>query len=213
MARAPRILLTGFEVFGGNSANPSEKLARRLDGEWVGPARIAGRVLPVSIAKLDAALDEILAETKPVAIVALGLAEREATIRLETTGYNELDFRIADNDGKKRRGPIDKAGPAKRAASLPLNASLKALLAAGIPSRLSDDPGRFLCNAALYSFLGKAGRAPCGFVHLPPTPEMVARALKKNPDLDADARASMGLRLQLAAVRLILAETARKALK
>jgi pyroglutamyl-peptidase len=213
LARAPRILLTGFEVFGGNSANPSEKLALRLDGEWVGPARVAGRVLPVSIAKLDAALDEVLAETKPVAIVALGLAEREATIRLETTGYNELDFRIADNDGKKRRGAIDKAGPAERAATLPLNASLKALLAAGIPARLSDDPGRFLCNAALYGLLGRAGKIPCGFAHLPPTPEMVARALKKNPDLDADARASMGLRLQLAAVRLILAETVRKALK
>lgn len=213
MARAPRILLTGFEVFGGNSANPSEKLALRLDGEWIGPARIAGRVLPVSIAKLDPALDEILAETKPVAIVALGLAEREATIRLETTGHNELDFRIADNDGKKRRGAIDKAGPAKRAATLPLNAALKALLAAGIPARLSDDPGRFLCNAALYGLLARAGKIPCGFVHLPPTPEMVARALKKNPDLDADARASMGLRLQLAGVRLILAETVRKALK
>ncbi len=213
MARAPRILLTGFEVFGGNSANPSEKLARRLDGEWVGPARVAGRVLPVSIGKLDEALDAVLAETKPVAVVALGLAEREATIRLETAAYNELDFRIPDNDGKKRRGPIDKAGPAKRAATLPLPACLRALLAAGIPARLSDDPGRFLCNAALYGLLGRVGRIPCGFVHLPPMPEMVARALKKDPDLDASARASMGLRLQLAAIRLILAETARKALK
>jgi pyroglutamyl-peptidase len=213
LARAPRILLTGFEVFGGNSANPSEKLALRLDGEWVGPARIAGRVLPVSIAKLDAALDAILEETKPIAIVALGLAEREATIRLEATGYNELKFRIADNDGKKRSGRIEKDGPITRAATLPLAASLKALLAAGIPARVSEDPGRFLCNAALYGLLGRAGKIPCGFVHLPPTPEMVARALKKNPSLDADSRASMGLRLQLAAIRLVLAETARKALK
>jgi pyroglutamyl-peptidase len=213
LARAPRILLTGFEVFSGHGANPSEKLATRLDGEWVGPARVVGRVLPVSIAKLDAAIDEVLAETKPVAIVALGLAEREAVVRLETTAYNELDFRIPDNDGKKRRGPIDKAGPKTRAATLPASAIVKSLLAAGIPARLSDDPGRFLCNAALYGLLARAGRIPCGFVHLPPTPEMVARALKKNPDLDADARASMGLRLQLAAARLILAGTLRKALK
>jgi pyroglutamyl-peptidase len=213
LARAPRILVTGFEVFGGHNANPSEKLALRLDGEWVGPARIVGRVLPVSIAKLDAALDEILAETKPVAVVALGLAEREATIRLETTGHNELKFTIPDNDGKKRTGRIDKDGPAKRAATLPLAASLKALLAAGIPARLSDDPGRFLCNAALYGLLGRVGKIPCGFVHLPPTPEMVARELKKDPKIDASRRASMGLRLQLAAIRLILAETARKALK
>jgi hypothetical protein len=42
---------------------------------------------------------------------------------------------------------------------------------------------------------------------------MVAAALKKDPDTDARARASMGLRLQLAAIRLVLAETARKALK
>ncbi|MCA3245469.1 MAG: pyroglutamyl-peptidase I [Azospirillum sp.] len=213
MARAPRILLTGFEVFGGHKANPSEKLALRLDGEWVGPARVVGRVFPVSIAKLDAALETLLAETKPVAIVALGLADDEATIRLETTGYNELKFRIPDNDGRKRSGRIEKDGPARRAATLPLQAIRKALLGAGIPARLSDDPGRFLCNAALYGLLGRAGRAPCGFVHLPPTPEMVAAALKKDPDTDARARASMGLRLQLAAIRLVLAETARKALK
>jgi pyroglutamyl-peptidase len=213
MARAPRILLTGFEVFGGHSANPSGKLALRLDGEWIGPARVAGRVLPVSIAKLDEALDRAIAETKPVAIVAMGLAERESVVRLETTAYNELDFRIADNDGKKRRGPIDKAGPEIRAATLPAKAIVKSLLDAGIPARLSDDPGRFLCNAALYGLLGRAERLPCGFVHLPPTPEMVARALKKDPGMDASARASMGLRLQLAAARLILAGTLRKALK
>jgi pyroglutamyl-peptidase len=213
LARSPRILLTGFEVFGGHPANPSEKLALRLDGEWIGPARIAGRVLPVSIAKLDAALDAILEETKPIAIVAMGLAEQEATIRLESTGYNELKFRIPDNDGKKRNGRIEKDGPATRAASLPLAAALKALLAAGIPARLSDDPGRFLCNAALYGLLGRVGKIPCGFVHLPPTPEMVARALKKSPALAAESRASMGLRLQLAAIRLVLAETVRKALK
>jgi pyroglutamyl-peptidase len=213
MARAPYILLTGFEVFGDHPANPSEKLALRMDGETVGAARIVARVLPVSIAKLEAAIDSILAGPKPVAVVALGLAEREATIRLETAAYNELAFRIPDNDGAKRDGKIDRDGPAWRPATLPLTAIRKALLVAGIPARLSDDPGRFLCNAALYSLLGRVKKIPCGFVHLPPTPEMVARALKLDPGLDADARASMGLRLQLAAIRVILAETARKALK
>lgn len=214
MARHPRILLTGFEVFGGHRFNPSQAIAARLDGEWAGDARIEARILPVSLAKLDAALDAALAEVKPIAVVALGLAEREAVIRLESVAHNELDFRIPDNDGKKRKGKIDKTGPAIRASTFPIPAIRKALLAAGIPARVSDDPGRFLCNAALYGLLARLGKGvPCGFVHLPRTPEMVAGLLKKDPESDPAALASMGLRVQLAAIRLSVAETARKALK
>ena len=55
-ARAPRILLTGFERFGPHKTNPTQTLAERLDGEWFGDARVVGRVLPVSIAKIEVAL-------------------------------------------------------------------------------------------------------------------------------------------------------------
>jgi pyroglutamyl-peptidase len=90
---------------------------------------------------------------------------------------------------------------------------LKGLLIAGIPARLSDDAGRYLCNATLFHLLARAGKLPCGFIHVPSTPEMVADALRKGALAEPEKAASMGLRLQLAAIRIALGEIAKKALK
>jgi len=211
--RAPRILVTGFEAFGPHRSNPTQSLANRLDGEWAGDARVVGRVLPVSIGKIEAALDEVLEEVQPVAILALGLAGAESCIRLERTAHNALKFPFPDNDGKSPTGKILRGGPDTRSGTLPYPAILKRLLAAGIPARLSDDAGRYLCNAVLFHFLGRAGKRPCGFVHVPMTPEMVADRLRRGDLEGPEKAASMGLRLQLAAIRIAVAELARKALK
>ncbi|MBI3507513.1 MAG: hypothetical protein HY059_21970 [Proteobacteria bacterium] len=212
-ARAPRILLTGFERFGPHKTNPTQALAERLDGEWFGDARVVGRVLPVSIGKIGAALAAAIDETDPVAIVALGLAAGEPCVRIERVAKNGLKFPYPDNDGKRPTGKIDRKGPATRMANLPFNAILKRLLGAGIPARLSDDAGLYLCNAALWHLMALAGRRPCGFVHLPSTPEMVAESLRRGELSAPDSCASMGLRQQLAAIRVVLAEAARKSLK
>jgi len=209
----PRILLTGFEVFGPHKFNPTASIAERLDGEWAGDARIVARVLPVSIAKIEAALDAALAEVQPVAILALGLAGGESCIRLERTAQNALKFPYPDNDGKSSTGKIDSKAPTTRTATLPYPAILKGLLIAGIPARLSDDAGRYLCNATLFHLLARAGKLPCGFIHVPSTPEMVADALRKGALAEPEKAASMGLRLQLAAIRIALGEIAKKALK
>lgn len=212
-ARAPRILLTGFERFGPHKTNPTQTLAERLDGEWFGDARVVGRVLPVSIGKIEAALDAAIEETDPVAIVALGLAAGEPCVRIERVARNGLKFPYPDNDGKRPTGKIDRKGLATRPANLPFAAILKRLLAAGIPARLSDDAGLYLCNAALWHLMARAEKRPCGFIHLPSSPEMVAEALRRADPPALENCASMGVRQQLAAVRIVLAEAARKSLK
>jgi pyroglutamyl-peptidase len=212
-ARAPRILLTGFERFGPHKTNPTQSLAERLDGEWFGPARVVSRVVPVSIAKIAEALAAAVEETDPVAVVSLGLAAGETCVRVERVARNGLKFPYPDNDGKRPTGRIERGAPATRAANLPFAPIVKRLLAAGIPARLSDDAGLYLCNAALWHLAGLAGKRPFGFVHLPSTPEMVADSLRRGAEMPPEKCASMGLRLQLAAVRVVLAETARKALK
>ena len=39
------MLLTGFESYGGRSANPAEEIVKALDGEEVGGERVVGRIL------------------------------------------------------------------------------------------------------------------------------------------------------------------------
>ena len=52
----------------------------------------------------------------------------------------------------------------------------EAIQTAGVPARLSDSAGRFVCNALLYSVLYRLEQAddpvPAAFIHVPATPEL-----------------------------------------
>jgi pyroglutamyl-peptidase len=175
-------LITGFEPYGGRGLNPSGRLATALDGAEIGGLRVAGRILPVSFSGLAARLEAALAETRPALVIALGLWPGEPMIRLERFGVNLADFEIADNAGAKLcDAVIAKDGVTALAATLPLRQIEQALLADGIPARLSTTAGTYLCNATLYALLAalaaRGTAVPCGFIHLPYLPEQVAEML------------------------------------
>lgn len=206
------VLVTGFEAFGGHEDNPSAQVAAALDGRRIGGARIVGRTLPVDLARLDAALGTVLTETDPCAVLAFGLAGTEPVIRLERVALNVADFGIPDNGGALHRNrPLEPGGPDARFSRLPLEAILDALLAAGIPARLSQSAGLYLCNAAMYRFLGRLPPdLPCGFIHLPPLPAQVARRLRREDGRPAEhgaGLASMSLDLQVRAAEIAVAAT------
>src|SRR6266849_5990678 len=68
------ILVTGFEPFGAHTVNPSEGLAKAVDGRRVGDFGILGAVLPVHHTDAAQRLAVTLADTRPAAVVHLGLA-------------------------------------------------------------------------------------------------------------------------------------------
>lgn len=210
-SRSARVaVVTGFDPFGSHSVNPSALIARALNGTEIAGTRIIGRVLPVDLAGLDAALDSALAGIRPRIVLALGLAASEPVIRLERVALNCADFNIPDNAGATARGArLEPKGPAARESRLPLDLILERLLAAGIPARFSETAGLYLCNAAMYRLLGRLPASlPCGFIHLPPLPAQIAtllqahagRAGERTPGL-----ASMGLEMQQKAVEIALA--------
>ena len=67
MAISP-ILVTGFEPYGGHGRNPSFEAMQALDGRVIEGARIVGRGLPVSMARLRPALAAILNEAEFAAV-------------------------------------------------------------------------------------------------------------------------------------------------
>jgi pyroglutamyl-peptidase len=207
------ILVTGFEPYGGHGRNPSFEAMQALDGRVVEGAAIVGRGLPVSMARLRPALAAILNEAEFAAVIGLGLQPGAAVIHIERGAANIADFDIADNDGVSIRDvPVSPDGPAARLATLPLRAIERAMLAAGIPARLSPSAGTYLCNACLYCCLEAVehrGRpVPCGFLHLPCTPAQVAEAALKQ-DAKAGAMASMELSRIVAGVEIAVRETVR----
>jgi pyroglutamyl-peptidase len=176
-------LVTGFEGYGGRGRNPAGETAMALDSRVVGGVRLAGRRLPVSYDLLAAGLTGLMDDLKPDIVISLGLWPGESVIRLERIGINVADFEIPDNEGAFRTdAPILGNGGPAIMATLPNREIRGALLAAGIPARISSTAGTFLCNATLYTTLAHAAtmrRAPrTGFIHVPYLPEQVAEVLE-----------------------------------
>ncbi len=216
-----KALVTGFEPYGGRALNPASRVVEALDKSELGGISVVGRTLPVAFADLGKRLDALLDETRPVCAIALGLWPGEPMIRLERFGVNFADFEIPDNAGARMAdAAILGDGALALPATLPLRAIERALLAAGIPTRLSNTAGTFLCNATLYTLLASVRRRgwtiPCGFIHLPYLPEQVAGMLAdaREGTLELHQRAdlaSMDFAVIERAVRIALGVTAEAA--
>ena len=199
-----RALVTGFVPYGGRGRNPAAEIATALDGRTIFGMPVLGRTLPVSYSEISRSVEELLDELQPRIVISLGLWPGETAIRIERVGINVADFEIPDNTGRLATDELIVGnGPTALLASLPIRKIERALLDAGIPARISNSAGTFLCNACLYSFLsGAEARRDgpvCGFIHVPYLPEQVAGLLT---ELAIDARQEVHQRADLASMDL-----------
>lgn len=167
------ILVTGFEPFGGLVRNPSADVAHAVEG-----GDVAAAVLPVDYGRVGAALAEALARPFD-AVLLMGVAVGRARLGLERVAINFRDPERGDNAGRTPGRPeVVPGGPAAYFSTLPLEALRARLAAAGVPVEISLSAGAYLCNAAFYLARHRldARGTPCGFVHLPPTPDLACGA-------------------------------------
>lgn len=168
----PRLLVTGFSAFPGARRNPTEtlvagldvrRLARRFDIE------LATAVLPTEYAAVEVLVPRLWQELQPAAVIHLGLHGRAAAVRVETRAKNHMSpVRPDAARARPGRPEIDPTGPAVHRATLPVMRILAALRRRGVPARLSNSAGSYLCNFASYLSLKLApSRAITGFIHLP----------------------------------------------
>src|SRR5262245_54522323 len=183
------ILLTGFEPFADDIANPSQEIARVLDGRQVGLCAVRGIVLPVEHTAARARIAVALRDWDLVGVLHLGLAGGRARIALEQIAVNMMDYSIPDAKGHRFSGePCVRGAPAAYLSTLPNRDILTALTAEGVPAYLSYTAGTYLCNQTLYWTLheiaqrGLAVRA--GFMHVPFLPTMVAAHGLDEPSMD-----------------------------
>jgi pyroglutamyl-peptidase len=172
-----RVLLTGFEPFGGQSLNPSWEVARALHGTRVAAAQVTAVQLPCVFAQAVPALQQALAQHRPDMVLALGQAEGRSDLSLERVAINVMDARIPDNSGEQ---PIDTPvivdGPAAYFSTLPIKALVAGLREAGFAASVSQTAGTFVCNQVFYALqhLLAGQGASSGFMHLPLLPEQAA---------------------------------------
>jgi pyroglutamyl-peptidase len=174
-----RTLLTGFGAFGHTVNNPSARIVNHFARTEAPGHELTARVLPVSFARAEREIGELLCSGRFDAAVLLGVAGREEQLRLERFGRLRATDRM-DVDGALRadvaRAP---EAPDCYRATAALERLLDELTMAGLPARLSDDAGDYVCNHTYYAALEtiSAGNLPtrCLFVHVPPDAETFAQ--------------------------------------
>lgn len=170
MDRTPCLLLTGFEPFGGDLVNPSALVCRALHGQRVGQATVHAVELPCVFGRALQVLDEALAATSPVLVLALGLAAGRAEICVERVAINVDDARIPDNAGAQPVDvPVVAGGPAAWFSTLPVKAIVEALRRDGLPAAVSQTAGTFVCNHVFYGLQHRlaGSEVRSGFIHVP----------------------------------------------
>jgi pyroglutamyl-peptidase len=157
-----KILITGFGAFLSHEVNPAEQVALSLKKEHYDSV-----ILPVSYQKAKAAFASIPNLRSYDLILSLGLASSREFISLESVAYNEMNAIHLDNDGVRKMGePILPGKPTSIKTTFDVLALHDALEKAGIPSEISSDSGRYICNEVYY--LDLASGIPALFIHFPP---------------------------------------------
>lgn len=199
-----KILLTGFEPFGGEKINPSWEAVSRLDGEFFGDFHVHSRQLPCTFSGSCIILQQFIEEIQPEIILCIGQAGGRSEISLERVAINLIDARIPDNQGSQPlNSKIIAAAPDGYLCNLPLKALSQKIRNAGIPAGISYTAGTFVCNQVFFFTLDYIARnnpaLKGGFIHIPYLPQQVADLNTNQPSMDL-ATVVAGLKLLIAGV-------------
>ena len=173
-----KLLLTGFEPFGGSDVNPSQQIVQALAERRFESVELYTALLPVDSVRGPGEALAAIREFHPDTVLSLGQANGRAALSIERVAVNLADYAIPDNSGTRTVDqPIVAGGPAAYFVTLPVRAMLAAIEAADVPAELSLSAGTFLCNHVLYAVLhyiaANALPVRAGFIHLPSLPEQV----------------------------------------
>lgn len=197
-----KILVTGFDPFGGEKINPAIESVKKLPDTIAG-ADIIKLEIPTVIGKSVDKIKAKIEEVHPDVVLSIGQAGGRPDITVERVGINCDDCRIKDNEGNQ---PIDEKvaedGPAAYFSTLPIKAMVKNIQDGGVPASVSNTAGTFICNHVLYGVAHiqttKHPEMRTGFIHIPFLPEQVVD--KKNMPSMALETIVKGLTLAIEAI-------------
>ena len=164
-----KLLITGFEPFGGESINPSLEAVFRLPSV-IGDYEIFKLGLPVVFGE---AYETALAEAeriRPDAIICVGQAGGRDAITPELVAINLRYADIPDNNGNLPKDThVIEGDDLAYFSTLPVRKMAEAIKENGIPARLSYTAGGYVCNDLLYSLLShfKGSEVGVCFIHIP----------------------------------------------
>ena len=173
-----KVLLTGFEPFGGDALNPSWLAVHALHGRRILGRKVIAARLPTVFGDSLQVLNDLLLKNQPELVICVGQAGGRSAFSLERIAINVDDARIPDNAGLQPVDtPVFRHGPAAYFTRLPIKAMLQNLQDAGVAAEVSQTAGTFVCNHVFYGLMHELARHKTlrntrgGFVHVPWLPE------------------------------------------
>lgn len=166
-----KVLVTGFDPFGGESINPAWEAVKVIKNEIAG-AEIVTMQIPTVVGKSIEKIHSKMVEINPDIVIAVGQAGGRFGVTPERVAINVTDARIPDNEGNQ---PIDEPifadGDTAYFSNLPVKAMVQAIKDAGYPASLSNTAGTYICNHVMYGILyyirKEFPNVRGGFIHVP----------------------------------------------
>ena len=206
-----KVLITGFDPFGGESINPAWEAVKEIRDEIAG-AEIVKMQIPTVVGKSIEKVHNKMAEIHPDVVISVGQAGGRFGVTPERVAINVTDARIPDNEGHQ---PIDEVifedGDTAYFSNLPVKAMVQAIKDAGYPSSLSNTAGTYICNHVMYGILYYIHKefpdVRGGFIHVP----YAASQVVNKPNTPSMAIADITAALEAAISAAVKNETDMKA--
>lgn len=204
-----KILVTGFDPFGGDKVNPAYEAVKLLPKTIAG-AEVVTIEIPTVYGKSGEAVERGIRQYRPDAVLCVGQAGGRSGMTVEKVAVNVAEARIPDNEGNQPIDqPIREDGENAYFATLPIKKMVGNIKKHGIPARISYTAGTFVCNDVMYDLLYMiVKRYPNirgGFIHVPFAPEQVL----ERPDGTPSMAVSMIAKALEYAVEAIAEKTGR----
>ena len=172
-----KVLVTGFEPFGGEKVNPALEAIKGLPSEIHG-AEVSWLEVPTVFHKSAQVLEEEMSRYQPDFVLCIGQAGGRTSLPPARGAINHDAARIPDNEGNHPLDlPIRPDGASAYFSNLPIKAMVQAIKKEGLPASVSNTAGTFVCNHLMYQALylveKKFPHVKAGFMHIPYMMEQV----------------------------------------
>lgn len=180
-----KVLITGFDPFGGEKVNPAYEAVKLLPDTIAG-AEIIKLEIPTVFSKSGPAVEAGIQAHHPDVVLNIGQAGGRSCVTVEQVAINLAEARIPDNNGEQPADePLQEGGPTAYFATIPVKAIVKNVRDHGIPCHISYSAGTYVCNCVMYNVLHMAAtkypNIRAGFIHVPFADEQVVNKPNGTP--------------------------------
>ena len=167
-----RVLLTGFEPFGGDLVNSSQETVKAVACDEFEDVDVVTGILPVSFKRVEEAICGLIDEAEPDVMIMLGQSGKSDCIKIERVALNLMDSNKGDNDGyAPDEETICPDAPPAYFTQIPVKKLRDILVQNEISAKVSNSAGLYVCNrtyfAALHHIATSGSKTKAIFIHLP----------------------------------------------